>query len=171
MSAALKKETSDPNINPALKTSSTKRPQPPSNLPLIGSDFIYDTPPNQAKSIANGNGSANNITSQEENEPTTPENEDPSSFDFDLVAQQLAATSGSLDSKNKLYYIVDTFTSCRCYEWVFVLALVLQNFSVLSEIARKMRDGNLPPDVVKSLRKGLEQLDDWAQNEWYDWQL
>lgn len=90
------------------------------------------------------------------------------SFDFDLVAQQLVTTAtGSQESKLKLVYIIDTFVRCRCYEWAFVLAVVLQDYGVLADVMRRMRDATLPNEINKSLRRGLEQLDDWAQNEWY----
>lgn len=65
-----------------------------------------------------------------------------------------------------LRYIIEKFIECKCYEWVFVLALVLQDFSILNELIIKLRSGNLSSQHLASLRVGLKELDEWSQNEW-----
>jgi hypothetical protein len=148
------------NTSPTKKT----RAQPPQNL-SINSDFIYDSTMTTATKNNEVN-SKNNIT-EEVNRATDNDSESSTSaFDFDLVAQELANT-GSVESKNKLIFIVDTFLSSRCYEWAFVLGLVLQDFTILNEIVKKMRGNDLPADIAKSLKRGLSELNEWSQNEWY----
>lgn len=164
-------------------TNNNKRPQPPTNLPLLlnKSDFVFDSSSlSSLKSTSNGtlvkvetdstidSVSSSLLTTSVDQDTTTTTNSNSNSFDFDLIAQQLVTTAGgSQESKIKLLYIIDTFVSCRCYEWAFVLALVLQDFSVLTDVIRKLREPTqLSTDISKSIRKGLEQLDDWAQNEW-----
>ncbi len=81
------------------------------------------------------------------------------------MTQELANT-GSNHSKKQLVFLIDAFLNTKCYEWVFVLAIVLKKFSIINEITRLMKASELPPTVSISIRKGLQELDEWSQNEW-----
>lgn len=151
-------------ISNANSRSSRKRP---ANL-TINSDFVYESPSSSQKPGEEAAAPATEeaVTPKLTNSSAAADN----AFDFDLVAQQLAATTGggSHEATDQLAYILDTFVECRCYEWAMVIALVSHSFATLGEIVRNLRDpASLPCDITKSLRKGFEQLDEWSQNEWY----
>jgi hypothetical protein len=55
----------------------------------------------------------------------------------------------------------------KCYEWVFLLALILRKVSVLNDIIRQINKSELPFNIEKSLRQGIKDLDLWSRNEWY----
>ncbi len=86
-------------------------------------------------------------------------------LDFDLIAQELANT-GSTQSEKELLYIIDTFIYARCYEWVFVLAIVLKKFTIISEILNKIRIGEMPDFISDSIKKGISELEKWSECEW-----
>ncbi len=90
-----------------------------------------------------------------------------SSFeDVHLIAQELANT-GSSQSENQMSYLIDTFIASECYEWVFLLALVLKRIGLINEVMRKLIASELTKEVSANLRRGIERLDIWSQNEWY----
>lgn len=85
-------------------------------------------------------------------------------FDFDLMAQELANT-GQSQSEKELLYIIDTFVYARCFEWVFVLAIVLKNYTLLGEIISQIKSNDLPPLISSSIQRGISELETWSMNE------
>lgn len=63
-------------------------------------------------------------------------------------------------------YLIDTFVEAKCWEWVFLLGLVLKRFSIINEIMRMILTNELPPNMVDNLKKGINDLSVWSQNEW-----
>ena len=57
-----------------------------------------------------------------------------------------------------------------CLEWVLILATLLQDKSILTNMADRLTslDGNtaLPEDTGRRLMEGLERMTDWAQEHW-----
>ncbi len=94
-----------------------------------------------------------------------PANGGSSIEDVHLIAQELANT-GSSQSENQMSYLIDTFIATECYEWVFLLALVLKRMALINEVMRKLVASELTKEVSTSLRQGIEGLDSWSQNEW-----
>lgn len=86
-------------------------------------------------------------------------------LDMNLIAQELANT-GSSQSEKQLSFLIDTFISANCYEWVFLLALVLKRMAIVNEIMRQLLADELPEETKNSLREGLKELKIWSQNEW-----
>ena len=119
------------------------------------SDFLFEVKEENAKLI-------NGTDKHKHDDEIT--NTDSDSFDFHLVAQELANT-GSSQSEVELLYIIETFQVAKCYEWVFLLAIILKNFTILNEIMRQMRTPEIPANIAKSIRDGLVDLDLWARNE------
>jgi hypothetical protein len=64
-----------------------------------------------------------------------------------------------------LRFIIDTLVYAKCYEWVFLLAIVLKKFTILNEIMSQYKTGDLPEHISTSLDKGLTELDSWSINE------
>ncbi|CAF0923416.1 unnamed protein product, partial [Brachionus calyciflorus] len=85
-------------------------------------------------------------------------------YDFDLMAQELANT-GSSHSRKQLLHLIDTFLYSKCYEWVFILALVLKKFSVVNEVLRLVKNPDVSPLISNSIKKGIKELDVWSQQE------
>jgi hypothetical protein len=54
----------------------------------------------------------------------------------------------------------------KCYEWVFLLALILRKVSVLNDIIRQINKSEFPVNIEKSLRQGIKDLDSWSKHEW-----
>ena len=85
--------------------------------------------------------------------------------DVNLIAQELANT-GSSQSENQLSYLMDTFIATECYEWVFLLALVLKRLALVNEVMRKLISSEFSKEMSDSLYRGIEALDIWSENEW-----
>lgn len=54
----------------------------------------------------------------------------------------------------------------KCYEWVFLLALILRKVSILNDTIRQINKSELPLNIENSLRQGIKDLDLWSKNEW-----
>ena len=63
-------------------------------------------------------------------------------------------------------HALDVFFSARCYEWVFLLALVLKKFTIANEVIRLLKSQELGANLRTSIRKGLDELEEWSHNEW-----
>lgn len=68
--------------------------------------------------------------------------------------------------KNSLRFLIDTFISAKCFEWVFLLGLVLKRFTIINELFRQVNAGEVSSHVAISLKNGIKELDLWSQNEW-----
>ena len=119
--------------------------------PLIKSDFIFE---NSKDEVQKGSDTNSNVLEDMETE----------SFDLNLVAQELANT-GSTQSEKELLFIINTFQSVKCYEWIFLLAIILKNFSILNELIRQLKSTEIASGVAQNIRKGLAELDTWSRNE------
>lgn len=57
-----------------------------------------------------------------------------------------------------------------CLEWVLLLATLLQNQSILSDVINKLSSldtsTSLPEDTGKRVMEGLERLTEWAEEYW-----
>lgn len=87
-------------------------------------------------------------------------------LDVHLIAQELANT-GSMQSEKQLSYIMDAFIAAECYEWIFLLAIVLRRTAIVKEIMRQLISSELPNNVANSLQQGISELNVWSQNEWF----
>ena len=97
--------------------------------------------------------------------PTDPVGPSIDILDMNLIAQELANT-GSSQSEKHLSVLIDTFISANCYEWVFLLALVLKRMAIVNEIMRQLLAEELPEETASSLKQGLKELNNWSKNEW-----
>jgi RAB6A-GEF complex partner protein 1 len=120
--------------------------------PIPKSDFIYE---NSKEEVRNGSSKNLNVDGTEIGTE---------SFDLNLVAQELANT-GSTKSEKELLFIISTFQSVKCYEWIFLLAIILKNFSLLNEIMRQLKSTEIAAGVAQNIRKGLVDLDAWSKND------
>jgi hypothetical protein len=124
----------------------------------VASDFEYEVGREES---SNSNGDEKLLNTTDQNETDFAESE---SFDFHLVAQQLANT-GSAQSEKELLYIIGIFQLAKCHEWVFLLAIILKNFSILNEVTRALKASEIPINVANNIRQGLGELDVWSRNE------
>lgn len=106
----------------------------------------------------NGNGT----TEDNKEKQALRKNSEP--LDFNLIAQELA-NCGSIQCEKQLSYMIDAFIAAKCWEWVFLLALVLKRFSIINEIMRMVIADELVTSVVSNLKKGINDLVIWTENE------
>jgi hypothetical protein len=59
------------------------------------------------------------------------------------------------------------FLDAECYEWAFLLALVIKNHAIVNEIISAYKSSNPPIHFSTNFHKGLNELCLWAKTEWY----
>ena len=59
------------------------------------------------------------------------------------------------------------FLDAECYEWAFLLALVIKNQVIINEIIYAYKTSNTLIHFSTNFYKGLSELSSWAKTEWY----
>lgn len=58
------------------------------------------------------------------------------------------------------------FLSAECYEWAFMLALVIRNLTIINEIIYSFKISTNHAHFSANFVKGLSELHSWAKIEW-----
>ncbi len=59
------------------------------------------------------------------------------------------------------------FLDAECYEWAFLLALVIKNHGIINQIIHAYKTSNSLIHFSSNFYKGLNELKEWGKTEWY----
>jgi hypothetical protein len=59
------------------------------------------------------------------------------------------------------------FLDAECYEWAFLLALVIKNHGIINQIIHAFKTSNSLIHFSSNFYKGLNELKEWGKTEWY----
>jgi len=83
--------------------------------------------------------------------------------DIDLLTQELANRGPPL-CEQQIRYVYDIFFAAECYDWSFLLSLILKSQTMITHVVNAIRIQDLSTQMF-ALQRGLLELETWADNE------
>ncbi|CAF0802050.1 unnamed protein product [Rotaria sordida] len=83
--------------------------------------------------------------------------------DIESLSQELANRGPQLCEK-QIRYLYDIFLMADCYDWSFLLSLILKSQAMITQVMNATRIQDLSTQIF-ALQRGLVELETWAESE------